>query len=100
MKMTNFTGESIDTLGFYIAELIVGTKTSTTVFFVVDAKPGYSLLLGRDWIHSNMCVPWTLHQQLMFWNEGKVEVVPADQKPFSIDVKVAEAMYYTLNSSP
>ena len=50
MKMTNFIRESIDALGFYIAELTVGTKTSTTVFFVVDAKPGYSLLLGRDWI--------------------------------------------------
>ena len=80
MKMTNFTGESTNTLGFYIAELTVGTKTSTTVFFIADAKAGYTLLLGRDWIHSNMCIPSTLHQQLMFWNDGKVEVAPADQK--------------------
>ena len=39
MKMTNFTKESIKALGFYIAELIVGSKTSSTMFFVVDAKP-------------------------------------------------------------
>ena len=32
MKMTNFTGESTDALGFYIVELTVGTKTSSTVF--------------------------------------------------------------------
>ena len=36
----------------------------------------------------------------MFWNEGKVEVVPADQKSFSADVKVAEAMYYTPEFQP
>ena len=62
MKMTNFTGESIDALGFYIAELTIGTKISITVFFVMDAKLGYSFLLGRDWIYSNMCVPSTFHQ--------------------------------------
>ena len=45
MKMTNLIGESTEVLGFYIAELIVESKTSSTVFFVVDAKPGYSLLL-------------------------------------------------------
>ena len=42
-----------------------------------------------------MCVPSPLHHQLMFWNEGKLKVVLADQKSFSACVKVAEAMYYT-----
>lgn len=70
-------------------------KTSNTIFFIVDAKLGYSLILGRDWIHSNMFVPSTLHQQLMFWNNGKVEVVSANQRPFSAAVNVIEAMYYT-----
>ena len=36
----------------------------------------------------------------MFWNKDKVEVVPADQKPFSADVKVAKLMYYTLEFQP
>ena len=62
MEMTNFIGESIDALEFYIAELTVRTKTSSTVFLAMDAKPRYSLILGRDWIHSNMYVPSTLHQ--------------------------------------
>ena len=39
MKMTNFTGESTKVLGFYITKLAVGSKTSSTMFFVVDAKP-------------------------------------------------------------
>ena len=47
MKMTNFTGESTEALCFYIAELIIGSKIFNTVFFVVDAKLGYSLLLGK-----------------------------------------------------
>lgn len=34
MKMTNFIGKSIKALGFSIAELTVGTKISSTVFFV------------------------------------------------------------------
>ena len=33
MKMTNFIGESTDALRFYISELTVGTKLSTTMFF-------------------------------------------------------------------
>ena len=53
MRTTNFIGESTKALGFYTAELTVGSNTSSIVFFVVEAKPGYSLLLGRDWIHSN-----------------------------------------------
>ena len=48
MKITNFIGESIDALGFYITKLIMGTKTSSIVLFIVDIKLGYSLLLGRD----------------------------------------------------
>ena len=47
-KMTIFNRESTDTLGFYIANLTIRSKTSNTVFFVVDAKHGYSLLFGRD----------------------------------------------------
>ena len=46
MKMNNFTRESTKALDFYIAEFTLGSKTSNIVFFVIDAKPRYSLLLG------------------------------------------------------
>ena len=39
-------------------------------------------MLGRDWLHSNGCVPSTLHQLMFFWNDEKIEVVYADKKPF------------------
>jgi hypothetical protein len=33
-----------------------------TVFLVVDVKGKYNVLLGRDCIHANGCVPSMLHQ--------------------------------------
>ncbi|GKV47251.1 hypothetical protein SLEP1_g54167 [Rubroshorea leprosula] len=45
-------------------------------------------------IHSSWCVPSTLHQKLIFWNGGKVEVVSANDKPFSANTHLVEARYY------
>jgi hypothetical protein len=33
------------------------------------------VLLGRDWIHTNECVPSTLHQYVIQWIGDEVEVV-------------------------
>jgi hypothetical protein len=44
----------------------------------IEGKGAYSLLLGRDWIHANCCVPSTMHQQLMQWVDDDIEVVQAD----------------------
>jgi hypothetical protein len=48
-------------------------------FFVVDVKGCYNVLVGRDWIHANECVPSTLHQCIIQWIGNKVEVVQADE---------------------
>jgi hypothetical protein len=37
-------------------ELIVGSKTIPTTFFVISEKGSYSLLLGMDWILANCCI--------------------------------------------
>ena len=60
-------------------ELTVGNKTIPTTFFVIDGKGSYSLLLGRDWIHANCCIPSTMHQCLIQWQGDKIEIVPADR---------------------
>jgi gentisate 1,2-dioxygenase len=49
-----------------------------TTFFVIEGKGAYSLLLGRDWIHANCCIPSTMHQQLVQWVDDDIEVVQAD----------------------
>jgi hypothetical protein len=60
-SLSAFTGEVTDTRGVMSVELTVGSKMMATTFFVVDVKGQYNLLLGRDWIHSNGCVPSKLH---------------------------------------
>lgn len=57
-----FGGNSSETMGVLNVELIVGSKTIPTTFFVIDGKGSNSLLLGRDWIHANCCIPSTMHQ--------------------------------------
>jgi hypothetical protein len=60
-SLSAFTGEVTDTRGVMSVELTVGSKMMAMTFFVVDVKGQYNLLLGRDWIHSNGCVPSKLH---------------------------------------
>jgi hypothetical protein len=57
---------------------MIGSKTLLTTFFVIEGKGAYSLLLGRDWIHANCCIPSTMHQQLVQWVDDEIEVVQAD----------------------
>jgi hypothetical protein len=64
-SLSVFTGEVTETKGVISAELAIGNKTLATAFFVVDVGGRYNLLLGRDWIHANGCVPSTLHQRLI-----------------------------------
>jgi hypothetical protein len=45
-------------------ELTIGTKTLAAAFFVTEVQENYNVILGRDWIHDNQCVPFTLHQML------------------------------------
>jgi hypothetical protein len=58
-------------------ELTVESKSLATAFFVVEVKGNYSVILHRDWIHANHCVPSTLHQFLIQWID-EIEVVHID----------------------
>jgi hypothetical protein len=60
-------------------ELIVGSKTVPTAFFVVDIKGHYKVLPGRYWIHANECVLSTVHQCVIQGIGDEVEVVQADK---------------------
>jgi hypothetical protein len=67
------TDSSIKARGVTSVELTIGTKT---------------LILGRDWIHANQCIPSTLHQMLIQWVGDEVEQVYAD---VSACIAVADA---------
>jgi hypothetical protein len=78
MRLTDFSEKSSNTRGAVCVELTIGSKSLPTTFFVVDAKGTYSILLGRDWIHANCCIPSTMHQSLIQWIGDMIELVLGD----------------------
>jgi hypothetical protein len=65
MMLKDFEGNVSPAKGAVCVELTIGSKTLPTMFFVINGKGAYNLLLGRDWIHVNCCVPSTMHQCLV-----------------------------------
>jgi hypothetical protein len=59
-------------------DLTVGSKTVPTSFFIISSKSTHTVLLRRDWIHANYCIPSMMHQCLIQWDGDEVEVVHAD----------------------
>lgn len=97
----NFTGGCSPAKGVLSIQLQIGNRVTNTTFFVIDACSNYNVLLGRDWIHVNGCVPSSLHQALIFLTKGdeeqsdSMEVTWADANPFKTDVNNVEADLYT-----
>jgi hypothetical protein len=86
------TDSSIEAKGVTSIELTLGTKTLAVAFFVVDVERNYSIILGRDWIHANQCVPSTSHQMLLQWVGDDVEQVHTDTSA-CIDVVDAPVLW-------
>jgi len=61
MMLKDFEGNVSPVKGAICVELTIGSKTLLTTFFVISGKGAYNLLLGRDWIHANCCIPSTMH---------------------------------------
>ena len=91
MMLKDFEGYVSPVKGGICVELTIGSKTLSTTFFVISGKGTYKLLLRRDWIHANCCIPSTMHQCLVQWVGDKVEIVPGD---FSYVIASAEADTY------
>ena len=85
--LNDFNGQPSEAMGVLNVELTVGRETIPTSFFIVNSKNTYIVLLGRDWIHVNCCVPSTMHQCLVQWDGDEVEVVRADD---SSEVSLAD----------
>jgi len=91
MMLKDFEGNMSPVKGAICVELTIGSKTLPTTFFVISGKGAYNLLLGRDWIHANCCIPSTMHQCLVQWVGDKIEIVPGDS---SYVIASAEADTY------
>ena len=81
-SLSAFTREISKTLGVLLIDITMGSKTSLSAFFVINYTANYNVLLGRDWIHANLCVTSSIHQFLHFWKGDKVEVVWEDKQHF------------------
>ena len=90
MMLKDFGGNASKTRGAINVELIIESKTLLTTFFIIDGKGSYSLLLSRDWIHANYCVPSTMHQCLIQWHGDDVELVHADE---SVSIATADTVF-------
>ena len=65
VTLSDFNSQASETHGVLNVDLTVGRKTIPTSFFIIDSKSTYAVLLGRDWIHANCCIPSTMHQCLI-----------------------------------
>jgi hypothetical protein len=75
-------GNPMEARGVVSMELTVGSKSLTTAFFIVEVQGNYSIILGHDWIHANICVPSTLHQFMIQWIDDEIEVVHTDTSTY------------------
>jgi hypothetical protein len=64
--------------GVTSVELTIGIKTLAVSFFFAEVEGNYSNILCKDWIHTNPCVPSTLHHMLLQWVGNEVETINAD----------------------
>jgi hypothetical protein len=87
--LNDFVGNPLDTKGCVHVDLMIGSKTLLTTFFVIEGKGAYSLLLGRDWIHVNCCIPSTMHRHLVQWVDDDIEVVQADDSVSMANIEPA-----------
>jgi hypothetical protein len=65
LTLNGVGGNPMEARGVVSMELTVGRKSLTTTFFVFEVQGNYSVILAHDWIHTNLCIPSTLHQFLI-----------------------------------
>jgi hypothetical protein len=86
VTMSDFNGQALEAQDILNVDLTVGSKTVPTSFFIISSKNTYTVLLRRDWIHANCCIPSTMHHCLIKCDGDEVEVVHADD---SIEISLA-----------
>jgi hypothetical protein len=86
IMLSDFNGQTSEAQGILSVDLTVASKTLASSFFIINSNSTYNVLLGRDWIHANCCIPSIMHQCLIQWDGDEAEVVHADDS-----VKVSHA---------
>ena len=100
VSVSAFIGEISKTMGILPVDIIMGSKTSLSAFFVINSTTNYNALLGIYYIHANWCVSSFLLQFLLFWKGGDVELLWENKQPFIATFDSIEANYYDREFSP
>ncbi|CAL5440489.1 unnamed protein product [Camellia sinensis] len=99
--IAGFAGDKQMAQGILPINLSVGIKDCMTAFFVIDSNAKYNALLGRDWIHTNKCVPSSLHQKMIIaLDNGEIEEINADPQPFIACADFVDAKLYIDGVAP
>ena len=69
MVLSDYKGRTRNTMGVIQVNIIVGSVTRPTIFMVIQGKPSYNLLVGREWLHGIGVVSSSMHQRLIIWRE-------------------------------
>jgi hypothetical protein len=92
MMLVNFEGNVSPAQGAIFVEFTISIKTLPTSFIVINGRGSYNLLLVRDWIHDNCCIPSTMHQGITQLIGDSVDVVQGET---SLIVAATEAQGWT-----
>jgi hypothetical protein len=82
LTLNGMGGNPMEARGVVSMELTIGSKSLATALFIIEVQGNYSVILGRDWINANCCIPSTLHQFLIQWIDDEVEVVHVDASAY------------------
>ncbi|KAM0984409.1 hypothetical protein ACFX14_011962 [Malus domestica] len=103
LTVSSLSGAITKTHGILPLEVDLRFKQIMLAFFVVDCTSTYGALLGRDWIHQSLAIPFTLHQQVAVYHEAEAEgsgfweMVEAESRSFLPTANVAETSFYNPN---
>ncbi|KAM2252493.1 hypothetical protein ACFX1S_007002 [Malus domestica] len=79
LTVLSFSSVITKTHGILPVEVDLGSKRIMLAFFVVDCSSTYGALLRKDWIHQNLAIPSTLHQQVNVYHEARTGGPGADK---------------------
>jgi hypothetical protein len=82
LMLNRVGGNPMEARGVVSMVLTVGSKSLATAFFIIEMQGDCCVILGRDWIHANHCIPSNLHQFLIQWIDDEVEVAHADASAY------------------
>ena len=106
INISNFARGSSKARRVVAIQLQVGSRSMRTTISVIDSTSNYNVLLERDQIHLNGCVPASLHPALIFMTGNEqdarkgMEIFWADANPFATNVNNIEALLYDKDLGP